>query len=171
MPDVNELARTVQEAWDGQFTHAPDKALDYRMARTAVETVLTAARPRPVHDPAGDCTCGPNGGDRCEYRILADEILEAFNPPGDDVAEVAILISAVKRAAGVIERLPCECGHGPAGAMCRRCSALGQHHGVPPEAAAQLPADLQDQAAVPASKPVQILSANENSLNWTDDGT
>jgi hypothetical protein len=130
MPDVNELARTVQEAWDGQFTHAPDRALDYRMARTAVETVLAAAGPRSFHDPAGDCTCGPNAEDRCEYRLLADEILEALNPPGDDVAEVAILISAVKHAAAAIERQPCECGYGPDGATCGRCSALGQHNGI-----------------------------------------
>ena len=130
MPDVNELARTVQEAWDGQFTHAPDRALDYRMARTAVETVLAVAGPRPAHDPAGDCTCEPNAGDRCEYRLLADEILEALNPPGDDVAEVAVLISAVKHAAAVIGRLPCECGYGPDGATCGRCSALGQHNGI-----------------------------------------
>ena len=101
MPDVNELARTVQEAWDRQFTRAPDSH-GPAGARTAAETVLAASGPRPAHDPAGDCTCEPYGGDRCEYRFLVDEILEALNPPGDDIAEVAILISAVKRAAGVM---------------------------------------------------------------------
>ena len=42
MPDVNALAREVQAEWDRQFTHSMDTALDYRMARSAVETALRA---------------------------------------------------------------------------------------------------------------------------------
>lgn len=44
--DVNALARDVQQAWDRQFTGASDPALDYRMAVTAVETVLGAIAAR-----------------------------------------------------------------------------------------------------------------------------
>ena len=43
--DADALARQVQEAWDRAFSHPTDTALDYWMARMAVETVLAAQDP------------------------------------------------------------------------------------------------------------------------------
>jgi hypothetical protein len=47
-PDANALARQVQEAWDKAFSRPSDTALDYRMARLAVETVHAAPGPAVV---------------------------------------------------------------------------------------------------------------------------
>jgi hypothetical protein len=39
-PDVHELAKAVQAAWDKEFTSCANDILDYRQARVAVEAVL-----------------------------------------------------------------------------------------------------------------------------------
>lgn len=63
-----------------------------------------------------------------DYGLLRETIGEALNPRDDDVAEVAILLDAVKTAAAALEALPCTCtpekieDHDP----CARCAALGR---------------------------------------------
>ena len=90
-----------------------------------------------AHSPDDLCTCSPDSEDRCEYRLVADLINDKLNPPGDDVAEVAVLMDAVERIATFVESLPCTC---PAGAgppdyadSCGRCVALGRRQNVPEE--------------------------------------
>ena len=35
-----------------------------------------------IHDPVTDwCACEPDSDRRCGYRILADKVVEEFNPP------------------------------------------------------------------------------------------
>jgi hypothetical protein len=82
------------------------------------------------------CTCEPNHGDRCDWRLLADTICDLFNPPDDDVAEEAIVLAAVQRAADYIVSLPCTCvpGAGPPDYdedPCGRCQALGRAQDKP----------------------------------------
>jgi hypothetical protein len=48
MPDVNELARKVQDAWDAEFSAPMNREFDYRQARIAVETVLAEAFPEGI---------------------------------------------------------------------------------------------------------------------------
>lgn len=66
-----------------------------------------------------------------DYRDLADAIIGAFNPPDDDVAEYAIVVRAVQRAAEFVTAQPCECAPDVTDpnvlAMpCRRCRVLGR---------------------------------------------
>lgn len=70
-----------------------------------------------------------DGLDAKAYRDLADKVIEWFNPPDDDVAEIAIMLDAVTRAGEFIEALPCTCGDGAAEFdvdPCKRCEALGR---------------------------------------------
>ena len=86
--------------------------------------------PDVIHDPGTDwCACEPGGDVVCDYRLLADAVLEHLNPPGDDVAEVAICVSAVERIAGYVRSLPCTCGPGYDYPPCGRCAVVGQWHG------------------------------------------
>jgi hypothetical protein len=106
-----------------------------RSTTEIAESALRAAG----HDPDENCTCHPDdlmGEGICEYRMLADSAGEAFNPPDDDEAEVAVLVRAIERAAGFIGSLPCTCPQGDhrpwAGdEPCGRCAALGQFRGKP----------------------------------------
>lgn len=75
--------------------------------------------------------------DATDYELARDAVLEAFNPPDDDVAEVAIVIEAVERAAAYIARQPCTCCDDPTHhnrepeywhEPCARCHALGRYH-------------------------------------------
>jgi hypothetical protein len=84
-----------------------------------------------MHDPAETCDCHPDDLMHlgiCEYRMLADTVGAAFNPPDGDEAEVAILITAVERAQAYIVSQPCACT--PAMVEnwepCARCAALGR---------------------------------------------
>ena len=82
-----------------------------------------------IHDPATDwCACEPDASSRCDYRLLADTVIERLNPPDRDEAEVAICVSAVERIAGYVASLPCRCGlvSEDASEPCPRCAALGQ---------------------------------------------
>jgi hypothetical protein len=92
--------------------------------------VAATARPLPAADSCRDrcCTCGPHDTDRCDYRLLADHIEDALNPPDGDEAEVSLCMDAVTKAADYIRSLPCTCGPGAAENEvdpCRRCAALG----------------------------------------------
>jgi hypothetical protein len=91
--------------------------------------VLFAAALAPKHRPDEICTCHPGdlmGEGICEYRMLADAVGGAFNPPDDDAAEVSVLITATERAAEHIRSDRCCCLAGYPDAPCPRCSALGQ---------------------------------------------
>ena len=84
-----------------------------------------------IHDPRTDwCACEPNGADRCDYRMLADKVIERLNPPDSDEAEVALLMHALDVAADYITDQPCFCDQEP-DLPCFRCSALGQRHREP----------------------------------------
>ena len=58
------------------------------------------AVPDVIHDPVTDwCACEPLGDDRCDYRMLADAVIQHLNPRDGEEAEVSLLIDAVKAAA------------------------------------------------------------------------
>ena len=77
-----------------------------------------------IHNPSIDCTCESGGLALCEYRMLADVVIEKLNPIDGDEAEVALCMDAVVRIADYVESLPCTCV--PAMHTCGRCHALGQ---------------------------------------------
>ena len=84
--------------------------------------------PDVIHDPETDwCACEPNGDARCDYRTLADAVIETLNPPDGDEAEVSLCITAVERIGAYVQSLPCTCVDEP----CGRCAALGQWTGRP----------------------------------------
>lgn len=103
-----------------------------RAGLDAAQVTPDPTAPEP-HTVDSDCNCEPGGVDRCEYRILADAVAEAFNPPGDDEAEVAILARAVGEARDFVGSLPCECIAPDAdpSLTCRRCQVLGRAGGEP----------------------------------------
>jgi hypothetical protein len=83
-----------------------------------------------IHDPETDwCACEPNGANRCDYRMLADTVIEKLNPRDGDEAEVALCIAAVERIAAYVKSVPCICELSRDGEPCGRCAALGQWHG------------------------------------------
>jgi hypothetical protein len=146
VPDNPALFRAIRDAIDapgsvaglgpysGEFRHEAPSELQARAVLEAIRPFL--AKP-PVHDPMTDCTCEPgdilSAAGICEYRMLGDAIDEAFNPPGDDVAEVAILIVAVDLARKTLEAVPCSCTEEMIADwdQCARCAALGQRGGKP----------------------------------------
>lgn len=82
-----------------------------------------------IHDPRTDwCACEPNSMDRCGYRLLADAVIEAFNPRDGDEAEAALCMEAIETARSYIESQDCTCTPVSAagGLACSRCHALGQ---------------------------------------------
>ena len=63
-----------------------------------------------IHDPKTDwCACEPNSMNRCDYRLLADTVIEKLNPSDGDEAEVAICVDAIERIAAYVASLPCIC--------------------------------------------------------------
>ncbi|ONH58369.1 hypothetical protein CcI49_23220 [Frankia sp. CcI49] len=82
------------------------------------------------HDPDEVCTCEPGGIDICEYRMIADTVIERLNPPDSDVAEVAIVLESIAHLADYVEKLPCTCPPDAAppelGDPCDRCRVLGR---------------------------------------------
>ena len=80
-----------------------------------------------IHDPSADCTCESGDDDICEYRMLADAVIEKLDPRDGDEAEVALCIAAVERVAAYVQSLPCTCADEP----CGRCAAIGQWMGRP----------------------------------------
>ena len=85
-----------------------------------------------IHDPETDaCACEPLGDVVCDYRLLADAVIEHLNPGDDDAAEVAICIDAIASIAAYVESLPCTCEPGYDNEPCGRCAARGQWHGKP----------------------------------------
>lgn len=70
------------------------------------------------------------------YRLLADKVIEWFNPPGGEESEESILMDAVLRAGKFIEAQPCTCDPDEAaiyGEACPRCAALGRIEDQPEE--------------------------------------
>jgi hypothetical protein len=87
-----------------------------------------------IHDPRTDaCACEPLGDVVCDYRLLADGVIEHLNPRDGDEAEVYLLREAVEQVAGYVESLPCTCKPGYDDEPCGRCAAIGQWHGKPRE--------------------------------------
>lgn len=127
MPDPKRVERVANAIGGAMIT---------RLSATEIaEAALRAAG----HDPDENCTCHPddlmNEG-ICEFRMLADSVGHAFNPPDADEAEVSILMTAVERAAEFIGSLPCTCPQGDHrpwadNEPCGRCAVLGQWHGKP----------------------------------------
>ncbi|KPM55770.1 hypothetical protein ACG83_10885 [Frankia sp. R43] len=82
------------------------------------------------HDPDEVCTCEPGGIDICEYRMVADLVIDRLNPPDSDFAEVSIVSEAIERLASYVEKLPCTCLADAAppelGDPCERCRVLGR---------------------------------------------
>lgn len=86
--------------------------------------------PDVIHDPATDwCACPPNGDVVCDYRLLADAVIEHLNPRDGDEAEVGICCDAIANIASYVKSLPCTCKPGPYDGPCGRCDALGQWQG------------------------------------------
>lgn len=70
-----------------------------------------------------------------DYRMVADKIIELFNPPEDDAAEIHIVIEALKRAQKcLINEVECWCadkaGNPENEDPCDRCAALGRFDDV-----------------------------------------
>ena len=59
-----------------------------------------------------------------DYESLRDVIIGELNPPDDDIAEPAIMMEAVERAAEFIRSQPCTCI--PLEEACPRCNAIGR---------------------------------------------
>ena len=79
-----------------------------------------------------DCNCEPYSASRCEYRLLADCVIEQLNPPDGEDAEVSICMDAVERIVTYVTGQPCACAGDPARyGVCPRCRALGQNAGKP----------------------------------------
>ena len=84
-----------------------------------------------IHDPRTDwCACEPYGANRCDYRMLADMVIERLNPSDGDAAEVDICETAIANIANYVQSLPCTCIPGD-DEPCGRCAALGQRHRGP----------------------------------------
>jgi hypothetical protein len=63
------------------------------------------------------------------YLVLRDTVIELLNPGDDDVAEVAIIESAIREAARtLVEHVACTCTEFDVedNAPCPRCCALGR---------------------------------------------
>lgn len=93
--------------------------------RPFVESAITETQSA---DERHDCATDDRDGD---YGLLADVVIEAFNPPDTDRAEEAILVDAVYAARDFIVAHPCAClstviAEEDAGGACRRCLALGR---------------------------------------------
>lgn len=77
------------------------------------------------------CECEPNGYDRCEYRQLADVVVELFNPPDGESDEMSLCIEALTLAHAVLIDIPCTCtpdaiDRNVMDEPCRRCWGLGR---------------------------------------------
>ena len=69
------------------------------------------------------------------YEVLRDTIVQAFNPPDDDVAEESLMTDALDKAWAFIVQQPCSCppDAGPPdfeGDACYRCEVLGRARDV-----------------------------------------
>lgn len=67
--------------------------------------------------------------EREDYELLRDTIIEAFNPPDDDVAEVALMTDTLDRVWAYVVAQPCTCPPGAAAfevEPCDRCAVLGR---------------------------------------------
>lgn len=70
--------------------------------------------------------------DQSDYELLRDVIIEAFNPPDDDRAEVSIMSDAIAQAVKFIRNLDCDCDprkhlfEDGADVACMRCQVLGR---------------------------------------------
>jgi hypothetical protein len=69
------------------------------------------------------------------YRMLGDQVIQSFNPPDDDAAEVSILIDAVVLAFNFIKDQPCTCKwneepYQDVCDTCKRCVALGREFDI-----------------------------------------
>lgn len=84
------------------------------------------------------CNCEPGGylgADRCEYRLLADEVIELFNPHDGETAEVDLCMQALREAHAALIEMPCSCTSAALdlnvmGPPCGRCRALGRRGDV-----------------------------------------
>lgn len=91
---------------------------------------------RELHDALAAALGDPTADDARDYRTLANQVIKWFNPPDDDVAEIAIHLDAVMRAGKFIEEQPCTCEEGAAEFLvdpCPRCQALGRAADRPEE--------------------------------------
>lgn len=87
-----------------------------------------------------DWVTGENGApvdDPDQYRMLADHVIELFNPHDGDEAEVSLCMNSLSVAAKVLRALPCTCNTEPGAwdqlgeqACCDRCLALGRFQDV-----------------------------------------
>jgi hypothetical protein len=77
------------------------------------------------------CTCEPYGDQTCEYRDVADRVIDLLNPPDSDEAESSLVTGAIERAVAFITSQPCTCPDVEffEEDACGRCDALGQWHG------------------------------------------
>jgi hypothetical protein len=83
-----------------------------------------------IHDPRTDwCACEPYGPVVCDYRLLADKVVDLLDPRDDDAAEVSACMDAVERVANYVKSQPCTCTPGHDDEPCGRCAAIGQWHG------------------------------------------
>lgn len=104
-----------------------------------------------IHDPRTDwCACEPNGADRCEYRMLADAVIEHLDPRDGDEAEVALCITAVEDAAATLKAVR----EGTAGIIDRLEEAV-----IAASIAAQLTGVRQQPVGISQDDALRILAA------------
>lgn len=92
----------------------------------------------PVADRTGSGAAALTHDTDEHYRELADAVIDMFNPPDDDVAESAIIVDAIERAAEFIDGQPCLCtpevtDPDVLATPCARCLALGRRGDRPEE--------------------------------------
>src|SRR6516165_2483996 len=106
---------------------APKLSMD-RAEMTSQNTgaAMTTSMGHVIHDPRTDwCACEPGSMSRCDYRMLADVVIEELNPSDGEDAEVSICIDAVRYVAAYVRSLPCQCASGDGEMPCARCQVLG----------------------------------------------
>lgn len=92
--------------------------------------------PDVIHNPDTDwCACEPGGESRCGYRLLADEVIDLFNPRDGEEAEVSILMDHLGIIHKYLMSLPCVCTPDVMDTdvwaePCERCQALGMRAGT-----------------------------------------
>ena len=89
---------------------------------------MTATMPGPA-DPAAHLSREVLADDARDYWTLRDLIIDRLNPPDSDYAEIHIMCEAVRRAAELIEAIPCACTEAAASGEddpCPRCQVLGR---------------------------------------------
>jgi hypothetical protein len=136
--DMSDLTQVRQQALISELRCLMDgwgpRAVRVALARMdddgSVRKAPVATDFQRVTATQHDCDVDDRDGD---YGLVADVIVECFNPRDGDDGEESLLIDAIYQARDFIASIPCTC---PADAItfeaspCGRCVAIGEVFGV-----------------------------------------